>query len=55
MISIAKTNFLNNRKKISLNTKIVLLEHFLADIRQTPKARFVTEEQNQDKTNLKSN
>jgi len=44
MISIAKTNCLNNRKKISLNTKIVLLEHILADIRQAPKARLVTEE-----------
>jgi hypothetical protein len=44
MISIVSTNYGNNRRKISLNTKIVLFEHFLADMRQAPKARFVTEE-----------
>jgi len=44
MISIAKTIVRITEKKISLCTKIVLLEHFLADIRQGPMARFVTED-----------
>lgn len=44
MISIVSTNSFNYGRKLLLNTKTVLLEHFHANIRQDLKARFVTEE-----------